>query len=474
MIALVNTILMILFSVFEGILSVCSEAVVTMIPTGRKDTYDAQFDRPANQLRRNGTGISIGDYYSTGSVEAHSHVITLGGSGSNKSSSICFPTLLRSQDCSYVVHDYCKELSKAARHMQSNDFKILYLDYDDLQQSIGFNFFSHCKGEADVAKGIHTICANGMPGPRDYWTQSAEQVIILFATALWQYGSKEYVNMYNLANIVDVYSYSPEAIERWVIRTGDARLISQLKALAVVPGKTLQSTLATAKTMLAIYRSDAIARLTATNTITDFDTFRREKTALFIRGNPSTARLYRSVTASLCDTLFSHLLNRVPGRDELPVTFLLDEANLIRLEDTLPTAMALGRKHRISIVTLWQDFNQVEAVYGKHEAATIYANSRFKVYMPSGQPLATCEMLSRQLGKYEVKTENGTRIRELLTAQEIFQLQKVLVLNGNNKPMLLDPRPYYLNPKLKALTEMEPLHLKGDVPDVMPSLMTFE
>jgi type IV secretory pathway TraG/TraD family ATPase VirD4 len=104
---------------------------------------------------------------------------------------------------------------------------------------------------------------------------------------------------------------------------------------------------------------------------------------------------------------------------------------------------------------LWQDYNQIEHIYGSNQAANIFANSKFKVFMPSGQPLATCRMLQELLGKYQYETDNGvTKTRELLTAQEIFQLKEILLLNGNNKPLLLKPLPYFLNSTLKGYAEL--------------------
>ena len=73
------------------------------------------------------------------------------------------------------------------------------------------------------------------------------------------------------------------------------------------------------------------------------------------------------------------------------------------------------------------------------------------------------------LGKYSYETETGTKTRELLTPQEVYQLDKILVLNGNTNPCLLPKKPFYENKKLLAYSKLSPYkptgsRLSADVP----------
>jgi type IV secretory pathway TraG/TraD family ATPase VirD4 len=331
-----------------------------------------------------------------------------------------------------------------------------------------------CQSESDVFKLAQVQVKNSLDGSTyDYWAQSGEQMIGFFAYALFLYAKPEHVNFANVLNMIQVFSYDAKRIDRWMVATKDERLINRYKSLVATPEKTLLSTLATATNSLAIYNNPNIAAITSRDTL-PFDEFRKQKTILYICGSPSTIQFSKSVSASFFESFFSHILQKLPDKGTLPITFLIDEAATMRL-GSLPKILELGRKYSVSVATLWQDFNQVEHIFGKNEAANIFANSKLKVFMPSGQPLATCKMLQELLGKYSYTDEKEVlKTRELLTAQEIFQLQEILLLNGNNKPLLLEPMPFFESTKLRKLTELPVHDIQNTVPLSEPTFLNFD
>jgi len=460
---------------FIAIIGGTFDLVGNLISNERKTEYSAEFGVISEQLLRDGDGFRIGFKWGNTAHEANSHLICFGGSGSRKSTCICFNTLLQSHSTSYIVHDCNRELfNGTGAYLSSIGYKVYVLDYDDYTKSIGFNALHKCKSETDISRTAQVIVKNALEGAAaDYWSQSAENMIAFFAFALWKYAPKEYSNFANVLNMLEVFSFDAERLDRWVVNTADESLVNRYKAIVAVPEKTRLSTLATATNALAVYRASRIAAITSTDSI-DFDVFRKEKSVLYLCSSPAMSTYARNVSACFFDSFFAHLLSRLPGKGDLGITFLIDEAGSMRLTNSLPKVLELGRKFRLSVATLWQDYGQVEHIFGKNEASNILANSRLKVYMPSGQPLATCRMLQDLLGKYQYETENGgTKVRELLTAQEIFQLRQLLVLNGNNKPLLIDPAPYFENPKLRMLAEMPVLDVTGNWKLSEPQLLTF-
>ncbi|PQJ13016.1 hypothetical protein CJD36_004535 [Flavipsychrobacter stenotrophus] len=465
-------------SIIENILTATIEGVFDFIKgilfRERPTEYSAEFGTPGSQLQKEPGGFRIGFQWGNSLLESNSHMITFGGSGSKKSSCVCFNTLLQSHNSSYVVFDCSGELyNGTASHKSRSGYSVYKLDLDDYKQSIGFNWLSKCTSESDIYKFAQVTLKNSLEGaPYDYWAQSAENLIGFFAYSLFAYASAEFVNMPNVLNMIQVFSFAPGKIDQWIAANGNERIINRYKSIVATPDKTLQSSIATATNALAVYNNPNIAAITSRDTLA-FDEFRKQKTILYLCGSPSTVQFCRGVSACFFESFFAHILQRLPGTSDLPITFIIDEAATMRLQ-SLPKILELGRKYLISVATLWQDFGQVEHIFGKNEAANILANSRLKVFMPSGQPLATCRMLSELLGKYSYEDKNSVlKTRELLTAQEIFQLREILLLNGNNKPMLLAAKPYFENKKLKEITELPVYTIPNPVQLTQPSFLQF-
>lgn len=461
MIQILNSLFGVVFSVIEAIISGISELTVAACPPKRKEVYNANFGKVDKMLSKNGQGFYIGEWSNT-LEESHSHMICLGGSGSKKSTAIVFNTLLQADNTSFVIMDPSKELlNSTASALEARGYKILVLDYNNPEKSEGFNVLATCKSYSDVYKIANILVRNSLEGSSyDYWAQSAEATIAFLCKYLITYAPPEYANLPNVLHLLRVFSYSPKLIDALIVKT-DPQLMSEYKGIVATPDKTLQSTLATAKTALRIYEAPSIGLITSFNSI-DFDEFRREKCALYICSSASDSFLFKAITASFFESFFSHILSKPPYQKELSLMFLIDEAATIKI--SLSQALALTRKNNTSIATFWQDFNQIEHIYGKYEAVNIFSNSNLKVFMPSGQPLSTCKMISELLGKFSYESDGQTKTRELLSVQEIHELNKMLVLIGNKPPLLIPAKQYFEVSRLRRMTELPPYIPENKLP----------
>ena len=463
-------------SIVSGILEASFDIIKALLTKERKTEYTAEFGQLNDQLQRKGGGFRIGYKWGNDLLDSNNHLICLGGSGSKKSTCVCFNTLLQSNDSSYVVFDCSRELyngTAAYKYSNGNDYNVYKFDLDNYMESIGFNWIQKCDSESDVSRFSQVLIKNSIEdAPYDYWAQSSENLISFFTYVLSLYAEPEYVNMANVLNMIQVFSFDPKRIDRWIIGTGNERLINRYKSIVSTPEKTLQSSIATATNTLAIYNNPNIAAITSKDTLS-FDEFRTRKTILYINGSPSMIQYAKGICACFFESFFAHILQNLPGKNDLNITFLIDECATMKLL-TLPKILELGRKYRISVATLWQDYGQIEHIYGNNQASNILANSKLKAFMPSGQPLATCKMLEALLGRYSFRDDKDIlRTRELLNAQEIFQLKKILLLNGNNKPLLIEPHPYFESAKLRRLAEL-PIHqITNPVPLQVPPFLNF-
>ena len=474
MIQILNLLFTLLHTTFSKVICALIDISIYFIPEGRSKKHNADFIDPEKVLIKGSRadGFHISDW-GTDVTTAFSHMIAFGGSGSFKSSAICHRTLLESHDFSYVVHDCSYQLfNETAAAKKQFGTEPLIIDYAS-EHTECFNYLQKAKSHQDIIKSNDVYFSNAIAGERDYWYESALQITNFFSKLLWSYADPRFVNMGNVLHMINVFSYASSDLDKWIVKHANEQELSEYKALVATPQKTLQCSLSSAKTALALFADPHIRRITSTDTIS-FDSFRTSKKCLFLCNSPANAYYYRALNATFVQCFFNHLLEKLPSRNEdiFPVMFLLDECAVMRLQ--LSSFLALSRKYSVAVATIWQDFNQIEHIYGKHEAANIFANSNLKAFMAGGKSVETCVMLERLMGRFEFLNESGqVKTKELLTAQEINQLNKILVLHGNKSPMLLDVRPHFQNTHLRKLSELPTFEPKSKLPTDTPPLMKF-
>jgi type IV secretion system protein VirD4 len=152
-----------------------------------------------------------------------------------------------------------------------------------------------------------------------------------------------------------------------------------------------------------------------------------------------------------------------------PLLVLLDEAaNIAPLPD-LPGYAATARSHGITLVTIWQDLAQIHDLYGQR-AQTVLNNHRAKLFGSGIADLPTLEYLSKLVGEHRHLEHNRTSdagggsrrtvseqtsIRPLAPVDVLRRLNPddAVLLYGHQLPARVRLRPYYRDPRLRALSE---------------------
>jgi len=224
--------------------------------------------------------------------------------------------------------------------------------------------------------------------------------------------------------------------------------------------------LSTAKIALRSLHDPNVAELTARTTI-DFNVLRDEPTALFIQVPETELDYYSFFLSALYTQLFKFVLSADPLDTQLrPILFLLDEAGNIHIPN-LATIATTIRRRRASLSLVLQDLDQLTALYGQEANAIVRGGMLTRLYF-GGLDQATCEVLERTLGKETVtytesgygtstdpmKTRSTEMSRSLMTADEIRLMKdNAILLCSNKRPLLIQPQPWYKQPKLVKRTK---------------------
>ena len=459
MIQLLSALFAVVFSVFEAIVGGIADLVVSASSSKRNQQYNADFINPDKVLSTNAKGFCMTGNKCLSIKDSFSNALCFGGSGSGKSSRVLIPSILKMAGASSsCIHDPSGEgflLTSGA--MQANGYNIKVLNYANPDHSENFNplyrihSISDCKRISKLL--IQTSLGGG--GKTDpFWNASAESLLAIFIRYVLFHTEKQYHNLYNVLCLINAFSGTPQTVDKLFVQAKDDDLLSDYKAFVAYDSKMLMSIVATVRTALSIFADPGVARVTSDDTI-DFESFRKQKTILYINNNVNDMKYYSVLSSIFFEQFFASVMSTLPKQGDLPIFFLLDEASSLYLS-ILPIAISNIRKYDAGILQIYQSQNQLFDLYGVPQGRNIVANSYSKNYM-SGQPLETARELELILGKYEyVDDENNRRTRQLLTMDEIRILTESIILIGNLPPIKAKMIPYYQQKELNRLSQIPP------------------
>lgn len=460
MIQLINGLFGLIFSLFEGIISGFSDIVVSAVRWNRRQQYNADFIEPDRILSLNGKGFCLTGDRSLSVKDSFSNAIVFGGSGAGKSSVILIPSIYKMTESSLVVHDPSGELRLlTSGFLSQKGFTVKVLNYANPEFSENYNPLERIKTISDIKKISRLLvhAALGGGGKDPFWNDSAMSLLVVFTRYVLFYTEKEHQTLYNVLCLLNEFSGTPKNVDRMFVEAKDDDLLNNYKAFVAYDSKMLMSIVATARTALALFADPEVAKVTSKDTI-DFESFRKEKTILYINNNVNDMKYYSVLSSIFFEQFFAATMQRLPAKTDLPIFFLLDEASSLFLS-ILPVAISNIRKYNAGILQIYQSTHQLLDLYGIQQGRNIIANSYAKVYMP-GQPLETARELELILGKFEyVDDENVKRTRQLLTMDEIRILKESIILCGNLPPIKAKLVPYYEQRGLKNLSAIPPFEL---------------
>lgn len=243
------------------------------------------------------------------------------------------------------------------------------------------------------------------------------------------------------------------------------------EALWAKEERVRSSVFSTMENVLAGYADPGVAALAASKErLVDFGAWLSGDNTIFVvAAAHEQARLRPVLTVVVQQAIraaYDAAAARRGGRLEHSCLLLLDEAgNTAPLPD-LPGYASTARSHGITLVSVWQDLAQVEALYGRR-SQTVLNNHRAKLFGTGIADGPTLEYLSRLVGE-EARTEANRSIdlaggrrsvsehRTYRRAAPVDVLRRIRVdeavlVYGSELPAHLRLRPWYADPVLGRL-----------------------
>ncbi len=449
----------------NGILRDLFDAIIDAFTTQKG--FNAEFGKESSIASRWNKGFLISKHRRLTIRKSQENLLLVGPTGSGKTTKILLKNLFLLKNSSMVVNDPSGELFAQSSGYLSQFFTIKVINFSDSTSSSGYNIFSRIKKPNDVHKIVHiliesTLNKGGSSDP--FWSLAATNFLTVLLRLLLQQ-PEEFRNMPNLIQLVNFFAAEPKKIDAMIAVTGDEKLILDYKSLLATPEKTLQNIVASAKTAIQLFDDPEISMTVSYDSI-NFDEFRKEPTVIFLRNAISEQSYINVLNSIFFEQLYGHILQRLPGNDELNVYIILEESSSMFIK-LLPLALANCRKHRTATLCCIQNPAQLKAFY-RDQAENITNNCVTKLFLPGLSAMDTLTEIESLSGKCIYKDEKtGTaRVKPLVTIEEIRLLpeNRTLILSGNHPIIKGRTSYFYRSRKYKRLAAIPPVELPGDIP----------
>jgi len=399
------------------------------------------------------------------------HLLVVAPTGTGKTSKFVIPNVLAlaGDDNSIIVTDPSGEIfSQTSGYMQSKGFKVLKFDPTDPEHSIYFNplryIFSYTEGRTDidpvkVSLLASSLACSSLKDPQDTFWKAGTESLIEFFTYCLRDTPKEYHNLYNVYKLVEAMTPEGELLDNFMVSyVNEQRLKDKWLSLIGNANPTNQSQIATTQTALKPLANEHLAKILSKNSI-NFVDFRKEKTILYLTFPVNEASFYTFVLNLFYTLLFHHYMEKLPGKEDLPLFILYDEFGHANIPD-FDIIVTNMRKYKVSLSLVLQSFSQLETQYGQRKANTIIEGGINSKLFFSGAGQETAHAIEKMLGKVIRQETFQTERNEAITSRSEFNLlnadeirtlpdNQAIFLTGNQKPILLDILPFFKNPEFK-------------------------
>lgn len=421
----------------------------------KSDKLEAGFGKAHKLIRKKHRGFILDGKRALTVKRSQENVICVSPSGGGKSTTIIFPSILNCPN-SMIINDNSGELSQTANYLTSKGFVVKYLDFGNSGKSLYYNPLKRIESSSDSAK-VSSMLVRTSNDKSDFWTLKSEELISLCIEYLIQNESQIYRNLANVYYLLEYLQSESDTIQALFKEKASETLQRKLDGIINNSENTRASIISSALASLSFIGNDKhLQNLTSTDTV-DFDSFRTQKTALFIRCPLGDTEYYKKIISIFFEQFFSSVFNKaLPSDEDLPISVFADELGSMYLPN-LANIISNARKFKIPILGVLQSENQIFENYGSFNAKTILNNAGVKVYFTGLTDES--ENLSKILGEYEYEDEKGhTRTRRLMTADEIRTMPKnqVLIIPSGGKALKVKVTPFYKQKWMFDAVNMKP------------------
>tara|TARA_R110000868_G_scaffold138329_1_gene352293 strand:- start:15262 stop:16719 length:1458 start_codon:yes stop_codon:yes gene_type:complete len=408
------------------------------------------------KLKLNGkNGIVLGLYKGQKLIlDEPLSVLVLAPPGTGKTSAIAIPTALSSKH-SLVIHDPKGEQYEITAKVRKKFSNIIYFNPTD-KESDTFNVFDKKLLPADkldwqgyVTNISHILIKEDKNG-KNYFTKAARNAFSFFALwLLWKHGETSIPEVRDQLLISEDIA---DTIENMLSNLNEGNpsnddenlmingLIKDAKA-TLVPAESddqWNGVMGTLTDALQVFSDPRIAKATTGKSNIDANQLKKEITTIYLVVPDKDKDRISPIMAMLFETVATQLISEPPFKNQIPITFIMDEFIRLGYMKIIKDLPAISRSYKLNTIFIAQSYNQIAEIYGRDSIGTFNSNCAYKVIFQQNDP-ETAESIAKTIGTHtrdrkshnassktiiQTQTSESTskEARHLLTAQGILNI----------------------------------------------------
>lgn len=304
------------------------------------------------------------------------NLLLVGASGSGKGQSFVINNIINNRKSTIIVTDPKGELYNLTHEIKRDQgYRVYQIDFLNLKGD-GFNPLDYVYDDLDAKRVAETIARNASKDDKeDHWFSKAVELLtglILYVKDKYDSPSISVEVFREFSKIYEEEDYLLNICEE----IGQEHIAYQyLKSASVAKGNERASILSTFTNKVGVFSSIKVKNLTKNSDI-NFHELQEELSIVYIK-MPIKDNPFQSLTATFFDQMINTLYkigDQYGSILKIPTMFLLDEfANIGKIND-YDNVLSTCRGYGMSMITIVQDFAQLEKMYGKEVTRTIISN----------------------------------------------------------------------------------------------------
>lgn len=377
-----------------------------------KDLRDLRIEDPDNL---SATRLYLGKLAGTHVANLpYRSVMVIAPTGAGKTPRVAVPMLLR-HDGPAVTASIKPDLVHITRHWRESRSNVWYFDITNATglANCVWSPLADITTYSDALKAARWLKDSSKvegqtTGDKDWWDQKGAELLApaLFAAAKTGRHISAVVNWIKMV--------ADREVQKILDELRDLDAIASWSATMGREAKMKDSIYATAESILAPFANPEVRERLQVTDPDSPEVFSPAKLldddgTLYLLGSIEDQAYYAPVFEAIVNSIVREVQRRAQSQEaqglppKKPLLLLIDEAaNTASLRDLDKVASA-GAGQGICLATFWQDFAQIDEVYGAMKAKTIRSNHTMHLYLPGISDDDTLQALSTAIGSHRVE-----------------------------------------------------------------------
>ena len=355
-----------------------------------------------------GKGVSVSnDTILTG---MNNNDLIIGKSGSSKSGSIVHPFLKTVSDCSVIISDAKKLFhDQFKEELEGRGYRVFKIDFTNPSEGYGYNPLSYihkdkdgnyCESDiAGLASAIQPVLSKDEP----IWESSAQSLIQFLISFCLEAFPEDQHNMIEVCKLYHRYINKDICFTEWLVDNPDsfaAMKYAEFRANKDAD-KMYASILGFVNNALKPFCVKEASYIFKDNEMVDIESIGREKTVVFINF-PDYTNAWDSVINLFYYQAFSVLMQQGTNNPDhvldVPTRFIMDDFASGAVIPDFNRTISNIRSRDIYATLIIQSKSQLESMYGKDDATTIFDNCDHILFL-GGNDLETASYVGTRANK---------------------------------------------------------------------------